>query len=123
MDAFQPIVQSLAAGVDEKSEQVKVKPIVERVQLEAGEEFHFKFAGEMQAFLDITHGVMVSESNGPQAFVPGHLENFSRGMLSIRGGVGVNMQVNHKMILLEKGENYNSRVVSVPQSSAPKPRW
>jgi hypothetical protein len=69
----------------------------------------------MQAFLNIPHGVVVSESNGPQAFVPGHLEDLSRGMLSIRGGVGVNMQVDHRMILLKKGGNYNSQVVSVLQ--------
>ena len=119
MDAFQPILQSPAAGVDEKSEKVKVKAVVECIQLEAGEEFHIKFHGKMQAFLNITHGVVVSESNGPQAFVPGHLEDLSRGMLSIRGGVGVNMQVDHRMILLKKGENYNSQGVFVLQILTP----
>jgi hypothetical protein len=36
-------------------------------------------------------------------------------MLSIRGGVGVDMQVNHRMILIKKVENYNSQVVFVLQ--------
>jgi hypothetical protein len=45
---------------------------------------------------------MVSKGDRPQALVPGHLEDFPWRMLSIRGSVGVNMQVNHRMLQIEK---------------------
>jgi hypothetical protein len=101
---IQPILQRRAARLDEKSEKVKVEAVMERVQLQTGDEFYGKFPGNTKSFLHIVHGVVVREGDGPKAFVAGHLEDLPGRMLSIRGSVGVNVQVNHRMILVENTE-------------------
>ena len=107
--------QRRALGVDEESKQVKVKAVMESVQFQTGEKFYAIFTRKAHPFQDIAHRVMVSEGNGPQTFVPGHLEDFPGRMLSIRGSVGVNVQVNHRMVLLEKRKNYNHLFVFIVQ--------
>ena len=74
---------------------------MESVQLQAGDEFHGKLPGNTESFLHIVHGIVVREGDCPKAFVAGHLEDLPGRMLPIRGSVGVNVQVNHTMILVE----------------------
>jgi hypothetical protein len=116
MNLFQPIHQRGAARIDEKSKQVKVEAVMEGVQLQAGDKFYGKLPRDTESFLHIVHGIVVREGNCPKASFAGHLEDLPGRMLPIRGSAGVNVQVNHRMILVEnRGKIYfNPHSLSSP---------
>jgi len=72
MNTFQPALQTVVLGVDEKGEEMEVEAVVKRVEFHAGNEFNAEFSGQAQPFPDIVHGVVVGKGDGPKANLTSH---------------------------------------------------
>jgi hypothetical protein len=102
-DFSQPDLQLWTQRIDKISEKMEVETLLEGIQFDTGKEFQDELRSQEEPLFHVIHRVVVGKSNGPEAFLPGHLKNLPGGMLAVRRSVGVDVQVNHRLILIRKG--------------------